>query len=43
MHNLEIHLKENQYFVLGKNVLSSIDSKNFGYVLYSQIIAKVIS
>ncbi|MCD5396252.1 MAG: signal peptidase I [Candidatus Pacebacteria bacterium] len=38
---LEIHLKENQYFVLGDNRIFSLDSRFFGPVDRSLIIGKV--
>ncbi len=39
--NLEIHLKNNQYFVLGDNRTSSLDSRFFGPISRNLIIGKV--
>lgn len=39
--NLEISLKENEYFVLGDNRLSSIDSRIFGPLPRENIIGRV--
>ncbi len=38
----EITLKENEYFILGDNRSSSYDSRHFGPVLKSSIIAQVV-
>lgn len=40
--NLDLLIDENEFFVLGDNVNNSYDSRNYGPILYSQILSKAI-
>ena len=40
--NLDLLIDENEFFVLGDNVNNSYDSRNYGPILYSQILSKAV-